>query len=580
MGKQKRNFSPYTRIIMKNRSLLFLSAFLFISAILVLPVPAQLGELDINPLQLEAGIRPLGMGGAFAGLADVSSAIYNPGGLAWAKGISLSYKGQSDIYAVQAYPTGYNSSLGLTVANRIISDIPITGGLASSTSNVVTLSYGTKLFFLPNIYQEPFFRHLGVGLSLKGLVGQTLKRTGESDRSGYGWDVDLGMLWQGEEWWAAGLSLQNVLPANTFGGGVIKWDGGGEEGVPLVAKVAGSAQIIGDVRSPVFMEGKELLLAGEVDLSPSKPLTLRLGGEWNLERRFYFRSGVMQQQFQGGVTSDLTFGIGLRHKEWEIGFASYKDAIKDQRTSTLSLLYFPKEWIVVKKLDMEKPAVMVEKPIEAISLEDNIVTYDENINVFGKVKPGVEIYVNGLRGAVAADHTFSVVVPLRLKKNLIVVEARYEGEKKSWKYKVLRKAKIQVAEEKKVEEAIKTAQTKEEKEKLEEKKKEIEQKKEKVESLVTMGVIEVTPEAEFVMEAGVTRGELSTWIVRAADLRLPAVTTDLFVDVPKDHPLSPYIKVITDLKLLQPFPDGTFRPGAFVSKEEGDAIFRRFGVIR
>jgi hypothetical protein len=254
--------------------------------------------------------------------------------------------------------------------------------------------------------------------------------------------------------------------------------------------------------------------------------------------------------------------------------------VRDQRASTLSLLYFPKEWIVVKKLDMEKPAILVEKPVETISLEDNIVTYDENINVFGKVKPGVEIYVNGLRGAVAPDNTFSVVVPLRLKKNLIVVEARYEGEKQSWKYKVLRKAKIQVAEEKKVEEAIKTAETKEEKEKLKEKKKEIEQKREKVESLVTMGVIEVTPEAEFVMEAGVTRGELSTWIVRAADLRLPAVEKDLFVDVPKDHPLSPYIKVIADLKLLQPFPDGTFRPEAFVSKEEGDAIFKRLGVVR
>ena len=145
-----------------------------------------------------------------------------------------------------------------------------------------------------------------------------------------------------------------------------------------------------------------------------------------------------------------------------------------------------------------------------------------------------------------------------MQKNLILVEAHYGGEKKTWKYKVLRKARVNVADKKEVQNLAK--------------------KKESVETLVTMGVVEVTPEADFVMEAGVTRGELSSWLVKAADIKLPEVKQDLFADVPKGHSLAPYIKVIVDLGLLRPFPDGTFRPGAFVSKQEGDAIFARFGV--
>jgi hypothetical protein len=188
-----------------------------------------------------------------------------------------------------------------------------------------------------------------------------------------------------------------------------------------------------------------------------------------------------------------------------------------------------------------------------ISLEDNLVTYDDKIDVFGKVKPGVEVYINGLRAAVDQDNAFKTTVPLRLGKNLVIVEARYEGEKKTWKYKVLRKAKVEVADP---------------------------EKREKVESLVTLGVIEISPGEEFVMEAGITRGELSSWLVKSADIKLPEVKEDLFPDVPKDHPLAPYIKVVADMKLLMPFPDGTFRPGAPVSKEEGTAIFKRFGAAR
>ena len=534
-------------------------AFCFL--VLSAPAGAQLYDLGINPLRIEIGSRPLGMGGAFAGLADdMNSVLYNPGGLAWSKGISLSVKDLENVTAVQAYPTGFGSSVGLAVVTSRVSDVSIPTGFANSNSNVLSLSYGTKLTFLPALYKRPLFQRLGLGLSVKGLMGQTLRRTGYLDRSGTGWDLDVGLLWKGEEWWSAGLSLQNVLPAHALGGGVIKWDIGGEEGIPMVGRLAGSARVIGDIGSPVFMEGRELLMVGEVDVSRNKPMLLRIGGEYNIDKRYYFRTGFMQQYGRVGISSDINLGAGVRFERWGIDFASFREPIQDQRVFYASFLYFPKDWILVRKLDVDRPAVMIEEPIETISLEDNIVTYDEKIDVFGKVKPGVGVYINGLRASLDKENAFKVIVPLHLGKNLIIVEARYEGEKKTWKYKVLRKARIQVADKEKVEN--------------------LEQKKEVVESLVTMGVIEITPEADFVMEAGVTRGELSSWLVKAADLKIPEVTRDLFPDVPRDHPLAPYIKVVADMNLLMPFPDGTFRPGAVVSKEEGDAIFARFGVAR
>jgi hypothetical protein len=91
-------------------------------------------------------------------------------------------------------------------------------------------------------------------------------------------------------------------------------------------------------------------------------------------------------------------------------------------------------------------------------------------------------------------------------------------------------------------------------------------------------VIEVEPGKEFQLETGITRGELASWIVKAAGLPLPKLEEDPFPDVKRDHPLAPYIKVMAQSNLLSPFPDGTFRPEALVTKEEGERLFKTLGI--
>ncbi|MEA3493589.1 MAG: S-layer homology domain-containing protein [Candidatus Margulisiibacteriota bacterium] len=541
-------------------------------SVIVSPSFAELKELGINPLRLELGSRPLGMGGAFTAISDVNSVLYNPGGLAWAKGVSLTYQDPQNLSFLQAYPNGEGSSAGLAILKKTYSGIPFQIGEANSGSTIVLLSYGTKLNAIPRLYKNPFFKRFGIGITLKGLVGQTLRRTGYFDRSATGWDIDLGVIWKGGEWWSAGAALHNILPINTLGGGAVIWDVGGEEGIPASFRFGSSAKIIGDLDAPIFMEDRELILSGEIDFSRIRTSQLKLGGEWYFQKRFYLRSGIV-----AGDETDINLGAGFRREDWGIDLAYYREPIKNERYISASLSYYPKEWVVLKKLDIAKPTVMLERPIEELSLEDNIVTYDDRIEINGRVKPGVKVYINGLPASLDKNNAFKVVVPLRLKKNLIIVEARYEGERKVWKYKVFRKAKIKVLEEEQLKKKLKEAKSAKEKAALEAKEKEIARKKNRVESFVTMGVIEITPESEFVMEAQITRGELATWLVRAAGMRIPEVKRDLYKDVPKDHPLAPYIKAVTDMKLLQPFPDGTFRPGAFVSKQEGEEIFKRFG---
>lgn len=571
--KTKFQFGPWLLII--------ISSLVISHSLLVSPASAYFTELGLDPLKVEIGARPLGMGGAFAGLVDDANAVfYNPAGLAWTKGVSLTFNSLENIVAAQAYPSGYNSSVGLSIVSRKLTNIPITGGVANSISNVVYLSYGSKLSFLPGFYKNPFWQRFGVGLNIKGLMGQTLSRTSLRDLSATGWDMDFGLMWKPKDWWSIGLTFQDILPAKTLGGGYIKWDDAQEEVMSSLGRLATSANLIGEIGSPIYHEDKSLIFASEVDFARDKRTLLRLGAELGLSHNIYLRTGLMQQYQLNNVSSNINYGFGLRFETWGVDFASYREPVLDEMRYYISWLYLPRDWIIVKSLEFDKPAVMLEKSIEKISIRDNFISRDEELDVHGRVKPGVKIYVNGTPAWLGGDQSFHASVPLQLGKNLVVVEANYQGEKKIWKYKVLRKSKIRIAEETSLKKQISLAKTRKEKELLVKKGQEIQKNKQEVETLATLGVIDVAPEKEFAVESAVTRGELATWLVKAAAIKLPRVEKDLYQDVARTHPLAPYIKIIAELGILKPYADGTFRPEAVVSQQEGQAIFRRFGLIQ
>lgn len=537
----------------------------------VAPVFAQLNSLGVDPLNVKGGGRPLGMGGAFVGLADDLYALaYNPGSVAWTKGIALDLQDVNNYSLMQSYPTGRGDSLGFIFTTNKFTGLSVGTNEASYGSNVLLLGYGTKFSLLPLLSNLSFAKQVGVGFNVKTILGSNYSVAGQSDLSAVGWDVDLGFLYKMNEWSKLGLSLQNILPQNTLGGGVTKWSNGSSEVIPANYSLGYSAKLFGDVGALNYDYDKGLILTGQISTS-----TLRtdfgLGMEFSLAKKFFVRAGY--------GNSALNYGLGWRFEDGGLDLSYYREPVTAKQRLEFSFVYFPGEWVVVKKLEeIKKPVLVLGDALKSVSIDNNAETYDEKIDVSGKVASGVEVYVNGATAYVDSKQKFKTWVPLRVGKNLIIVELRAEGQRKRWEYKVLRKAKVAVAEEKKIEQEIKATVDPKAKAKLEEKKKEIKQTKEKVEVLVTLGIVEVKPKQEFVLEDRITRGELATWIVKATGLDLPEVKKAVYPDVPKDHVLAPYIQVVSNLDLLEPFPDGTFRPDAFVSKKEGEAIFRNFGI--
>jgi hypothetical protein len=318
-----------------------------------------------------------------------------------------------------------------------------------------------------------------------------------------------------------------------------------------------------------------------------------------------------------GTFSQLSLGVGFKPGAWEFNLGAVGGETYPYLLA--SCAYAPEDW----KWATLGPRYSAD-PIRFYISKDEEVTYDETIVVSGEVADGARVFVNGQEAFVDSHKVFTVYFPLNKGKNLLDIKGDYFGQEiVRFDKKVLRKAKVVIAEEKTVDTKIeklvmteektlaerkevlteklqlpdlsqeqkerllaekaalqqKEEKVKAEKEKLLKEKEKIEDRKEKVEALVTMGVVEVEPEKEFEMEAAVTRGELASWLVKAAALPLPQLAGPVFKDVPASHPMAPYIKVVVDLGIMQGFPDGTFRPEVGVTEEEGQALFKKFGVI-
>ncbi|MFA4904903.1 MAG: S-layer homology domain-containing protein [Candidatus Margulisiibacteriota bacterium] len=556
---------------MINNSFFTLILILFLTSF----AQAVLPEANILPMRLESGSRPLSLGGAFAGWAnDVNAAYYNPGGLPWAKGIAVTAKDFSNISGAQVYPTGTGATVGIAALISNYSGIPLSGNQeATYSEQLIVLSAGSKLAnTLPPLANNIIAQNIGIGLNLKYLLGLSLSRTGLNDQSARrGLEADLGVLYKINRWLSVGVSGQNLIPGST-----IFFDNGQAEGVPAVAKLGIGAKLFGDIKSPYYLEGQELLWLSDLEMINGRSPGARFGIEYVRENVLNLRLGYFASPRLGCPS----LGIGYRQSDWAADLAYLVSDLLGSGSVSLSISYFPEEWVFERKEKKVYGEMKIADPLTGVYPDDNFTTYDDRIWVSGTAKPGVEVAVNNQTVKVDDNFKFSVAVPLKSGKNLVMVDSFYEGGKLAYERKILRRAKVKLAEERQVERAISTARTAADKERLLLEKAKIEERKVKVETLVTMGVVEVTPEAEFSLESSVTRGELVSWLVKAANYPLSRVTQDLYKDVPKEHPLAPLIKAAVDFGVMQGYADGTFRPNAQVTASEGRAIFKKFGVIK
>ncbi|MBI5699020.1 hypothetical protein HZC35_01745 [Candidatus Saganbacteria bacterium] len=371
----------------------------------------ELAELGLTALRADVGPRRLGMGMTGSGIIDDIFALYNnPGALPWAKGVAVTLQDLSNTSAAQSYPTGSGTTLALGVTAGKTESFSTSGGAVNSSSyDSLSLAAGTRL--------EVGGKNLGVGFTLNSLVGQTLLRPGQIDATGNGWDLDVGLLYRYLPWLNLGASAHNILPANTLGGGVIRWTNGNREGIPVFYRAGASARLIGEV-SPWQIEGQDFLLNGDYEyVGLTRQSNFRLGWEWAIDQKYFLRLGF---------SPDLAWGAGMKFGDWQTDFSISKNPLKDEKQIFFSLSFYPTEWMILSQ------------PVKRLNIAAGDRTYYPSIEAQGEVWPGVKLKINSQPVALGEDNRFSRNLPLARGENLLLFETWYEGERAEKKITITR----------------------------------------------------------------------------------------------------------------------------------------------
>jgi hypothetical protein len=576
-------------------------SFLFLAFFLISTCSyAWVTNIGIDPLDQTSGAKPLSMGGAFAGASgDINCLFYNPASLANSKGIIVSANNAQSLSLGVAYETGIgNFGVGTVYKDYQMVRLNDTQK-ANYKSGIALASYGIGSDML------------SVGVAIKGILSQSLGIPGTPDMaSNSGTDYDAGILWKPIRYASFGAIIRNG--SNTpFTLGL------SEEAFPRSTRIGFVFDLLG---KSSFFYNKDIGLKAAYDIESGnvgedQKHDSFYGFEGSLRDWFFIRFGGSSTFKIDRTISSLSFGLGINFRGAEVDIATLKDPITETQISYLSLSYSPSEFALFKV-----PAKAEGVPKDLLKLvfpKDDYVTYDDFVVITGETRPRASVSINGEETDVSGDGKFMAIQPLISGKNLIEINASLDFDTKTIFRKILKKARVVIEEEveidKKIDQEVlsreadissKEEELKKEKQKgidvskkeaalskekakheeikakLVEEKKKIEERKEKVENLVTLGVIEVSPEAKFKIEAPITRGEMISWLVKASGLALPSVEGPVFTDVPKSHRFAAQIKAALDAGLISAEAGGKFRPDDAVKESEGQEFFRSFGIVK
>jgi len=306
-------------------------------------IDADLGEVGV-------GARPLSLGKAYVGMPTDASAIFmNPAGLAYQSALKITTmtgKLLNDVTYISAggaIPVD-GGDLGIAYINASTTGIPLTTLTHTATQDIITqqgvTDYQSSVMYLS--YAQEIIPRLMLGANLKMFLQGFSQSSGTlSGANGNGFDMDLGALYNLRKEISIGGVVQNLLPTSM--GGKFTWANGQIEGIPAVAKLGLSANILGD---DGFYQYKEQIV--KVNLDSENAIVQRLPGlwhlgcEWGLNEYFTIRAGVdqMAKAADGGwgVDNNLTGGIGLKYRGFSFDYAyhQYGD-LTDNATHYFSL---------------------------------------------------------------------------------------------------------------------------------------------------------------------------------------------------------------------------------------------------
>ncbi len=295
---------------------------------------ASAAEYTNAVLDLGLGGRALGMGGAYAGLADDSTSVYwNPAGLTGIKhfDVNLAEEGTSgsalnlgtnNVASQYFFLTGGMTtdvgSFGIGVMRFQDGGIPeVSGTLVQGAPNVVgTFSDADTGIFLS--YARPTWKWLDLGVSLKTLFGGTsglvpaqgVNVTGNASYDYFGVDLGaqlkFGELTPALEGLVLGVNLQDLL--NTG----VKWVNTPTNPTEMVdtnPKTGLAYSLPFD-----FLKQAQTQINLALDVDPvlySPSMVVHYGAEVWYKGVLAFRGGV-EQFTESSQSSDPTLGLSLR----------------------------------------------------------------------------------------------------------------------------------------------------------------------------------------------------------------------------------------------------------------------------
>jgi len=305
---------------------------------------AGVGSTD-DPMTVGGGARAIGLGRAFAAIADDADAPFiNPAGIAGLKGpqAMMMYTNLlEDIYYREycgAVPTPYG-----TVGIGFIST-----GVQFETqldSNTVYTDYYDTLFVLT--FSTPLGRYFQYGNNL--FVGGNFKLfnrgyTGGINQYASGKSADFGLKLILSPFLSFGISVQNFLPVSL--GGVIRLNSGAEESLAGITKV-------GVAIKPDILNRK-LLIAADVDLSSQsgRPVTSHLGVEWKTSEFLSLRAGL-DQSVDSATASQTSwnpaYGISFGYGNFRVDYAYHPYYnYPGLATTYVSFSYVGEPWFALK----------------------------------------------------------------------------------------------------------------------------------------------------------------------------------------------------------------------------------------
>lgn len=333
------NISKYGRSICKAILLLFLLA------------SAANANISVDPMQLGVGARSLAMGRAsVVAPGDVNAMFENPanaGGIKkWSATSMYTSLMEDDIKYTLLGGAGqaFGGTLGLAYLGGFSSGIAGTTRDADSRIAPSGDPFNYSSSTIKLVYGRQFNKDFSAGAALKYLSKDFSGRA-----SGYGFNIDVGMLSRINEKLSIGFAAQNIM---TFG---LNWNTGASDYVQQSVKTGLAYKIKEDV-----------LIVSDIDIYP---FGMHLGAEWTPVKFLAIRAGA--ENVRSGSSSQTNFGLGagVNFKGVSFDYAYYKDGVVDVNNTHFFTVSFKPEPEKIKEPEKkpEQSKEIKKKPAPAPS---------------------------------------------------------------------------------------------------------------------------------------------------------------------------------------------------------------------